>query len=90
MWQIAYPMTRDYFGVLTMLQFIWVLFSSAATILLLTNGGPGNASSTLSFLVYSKAFQQNDLGYSQAIGTMLFVIGVIGMVLIRRIFRARY
>jgi multiple sugar transport system permease protein len=90
MWQIAYPITKDYFGVLTMLQFIWVLFSSAATILLLTDGGPGNASSTLSFLVYSKAFEQNDLGYSQAVGVILFVVGVIGIVLIRRIFRARY
>ncbi|MFM9921028.1 carbohydrate ABC transporter permease [Lacisediminihabitans sp. H27-G8] len=90
MWQIAFPIIKDYFGVLTMLQFLWVLFSSAATILLLTDGGPGNASSTLSFLVYSKAFEQNDLGYSQAVGTLLFVLGVIGMVLIRRLLRARY
>ena len=90
MWQIAYPIIKDYFGVLTMLQFIWVLFTSAATILLLTDGGPGNASSTLSFLVYSKAFEQNDLGYSQAVGVVLFFLGVIGMIFIRRVFRARY
>lgn len=39
-WGIAYPICRDYFGVILMLQFIWVLFTSAGTILLLTRGGP--------------------------------------------------
>jgi len=90
MWGIAYPICRDYFGVLLMLQFIWVLFSSAGTILLLTNGGPGNASTNLSFLVYDKAFTQSELGYSQAVGVLLFFVGIVGMVIIRRVFRARY
>ncbi|MDR2974499.1 MAG: sugar ABC transporter permease [Propionibacteriaceae bacterium] len=90
MWGIAYPICRDYFGVLAMLQFIWVLFSSAGSILLLTNGGPGNSSTNLSFLVYDKAFTQSELGYSQAVGVVLFFVGIIGMVIIRRVFRARY
>jgi multiple sugar transport system permease protein len=90
MWQIAYPMTRDYFGVLAMLQFIWVLFSSAGTILLLTNGGPGTSSTTLSFLVYDKAFTQSELGYSQAVGVILFFVGIVGMLAIRRAFRPKF
>lgn len=90
MWSIAYPICRSYFGVLTMLQFIWVLFSSAGLVLLLTQGGPGNSSMTVSFLIYSKAFVQNQIGYSQAVGVLLFAAGIAGMVTIRRIFRQNY
>jgi multiple sugar transport system permease protein len=89
MWRIAYPVVRDYFGVLSMLQFLWVLFNSAGLILLLTNGGPGSASMTLSFLIYDRAFIQSDLGYSQAVGVLLFAVGMVGMVVIRRLFRER-
>jgi len=87
MWQIAYPMTRDYFATLSMLQFLWTLFNSAALVLILTKGGPGTSSTTLSFLVFQKAFSQQDLGYSQVVGIVLVVVGIIGMIIIRRAFR---
>ncbi|PJJ55535.1 carbohydrate ABC transporter permease [Compostimonas suwonensis] len=89
MWQIAFPMIKDYFATLTMLQFLWTLFTSAALILLLTSGGPGTSTTTLSYLVYAKAFSQQDLGYSQAVGIILLVVGVLGMVLIRRLLRTK-
>lgn len=87
MWRIAFPITRDYFGVLTMLQFLWNLFSSAGTVLLLTKGGPGTASTTLSYLVYVKGFVNNQVGYSQTVGVVLFVLGVVGLLAIRRMFK---
>ncbi|MCX4588228.1 sugar ABC transporter permease [Streptomyces sp. NBC_01549] len=87
MWGIAYPMVRDFVGVTVMLQFLWTLFTSAQNVLLLTQGGPGNSSTNLSFLVYQKAFVQSDLGYSQAAGVLLFLVGLAGMLLIRRVFR---
>lgn len=92
MWRIAFPITIDYFGVLTMLQYLWTLFGSAGLILILTQGGPGQATSTLSWLVYDNTFgQQNPrIGYGQVIGIMLFVLGVIGLLIIRRIFRQRF
>lgn len=89
-WQIAYPIAREYFGVLTMLQFIWLLFSSAGLILLLTKGGPGFDSTTLSFLLYQKAFLNFQIGDSQAIGVVLFVLGLLGIILIRRAFRTEH
>lgn len=89
-WGIAFPMARDYFGVLTMLQFIWVLFSSAGSILLLTSGGPGSSSTNLSFLIYDKAFTQSQIGYSQAVGVVLFFLGLLGVLAIRRAFRPSY
>jgi ABC-type sugar transport system permease subunit len=88
MWQIAFPMVRGYVRTLTMLQFLWTLFTSAALILLLTKGGPGTSSTTLSYLVYAKAFSQRDLGYSQVVGVVLLLLGVAGMLLIRALLRS--
>lgn len=90
MWGIAFPISLDYFGVLTMLQFLWTFFGSAGLILILTQGGPGTATETLSWLVFRFGWSDSQVGYSQALGILLFVIGVIGMLLIRRVLRARY
>lgn len=87
MWRITFPMVRDYVGVTVMLQVLWTLFTSAQNVLLLTQGGPGNSSTTLSYLVYEKAFVQSDLGYSQAAGVLLFALGLAAMLTIRRLFR---
>lgn len=89
-WRVAFPISLDFVGTMAMLQFLWTLFSSAGLILLLTRGGPGVSSTTLSLLVYQKAFQQGELGYSQAVGVVLFAVGLVGMLVIRRTIRARY
>ncbi|MHC5259502.1 carbohydrate ABC transporter permease [Streptomyces sp. UC4497] len=90
MWRIHFPVVRDYVGVVTMLQLLWTLFGSAQHVLLLTQGGPGTSSTTLSFLVYQKAFIEADLGYSQAVGVILFLSGLVGLLTIRRVFRASH
>lgn len=89
MWQIAFPMCKEFVGVVTMLQFLWTLFSSAAIVLLLTRGGPGTSTVNLSFLVYDYAFNQSKVGYSQAIAVALFIVGVGGLLGIRRAFREK-
>ncbi|MFF7330079.1 ABC transporter permease subunit [Streptomyces sp. NPDC008150] len=90
MWRVHFPVIRDYVGVVTMLQFLWTLFGSAQNVLLLTQGGPGTSSTTLSFLVYQKAFIAADLGYSQTVGVILFLAGLAGLLVIRRVFRQNY
>ncbi|AEN13273.1 MULTISPECIES: sugar ABC transporter permease [unclassified Streptomyces] len=90
MWRIHFPVIRDFVGVVTMLQFLWTLFGSAQNVLLLTQGGPGSSSTTLSFLVYQKAFIAADLGYSQTVGVVLFLVGLVGLLTIRRVFRQNY
>ncbi|MCA0294246.1 MAG: sugar ABC transporter permease [Actinobacteria bacterium] len=90
MWLIAYPISKSYFGVMAMLQFLWTLFGSAATILLLTNGGPDRATTTWSFLLYYKAFLSYQIGYSQAVGVVLIAVGLAGMAVILRLFRQDY
>lgn len=89
-WRMYWPIARDFIGVVTMLQFLSMLFNSAQTVLLLTQGGPGTSTTTLSYLIYRKAFVETDLGYSQAVGVVLFVIGLIGMWAIRRTLRATH
>ncbi|WP_020659173.1 carbohydrate ABC transporter permease [Amycolatopsis benzoatilytica] len=89
-WGMYWPIARDFIGVVTMLQFLSMLFNSAQTVLLLTQGGPGTSTTTLSYLVYRKAFVETDLGYSQAVGIVLFVLGLLGMGAIRRVLRATH
>ena len=89
-WRMYWPIAQDFIGVVTMLQFLSLLFNSAQTVLLLTQGGPGNSTMTLSYLIYRKAFVETDLGYSQAVGVILFIIGLVGMGLIRRFLRATH
>lgn len=48
----------------------------------LTNGGPGNASMFMSFLMYRYAFQNNQMGYASAVSFVFFVlIAVITLIL---------
>lgn len=86
-WRIAYPLTRGFFGLMLMLNFVWLLLGSAQNVLLLTQGGPGSSSMTLSYYLFDQAFVSTRIGYSQAIGALLFVVSLAGMLLIRRSFR---
>jgi multiple sugar transport system permease protein len=84
LWRIAFPLMLDFIGIVTVLQFLGIL-SGAAYMILLTNGGPGTATFTLGFYLYDQAFLSHRLGYSQAIGVMLFFIGIVAIILIRRV-----
>lgn len=89
MWHICLPISWSYFGVLAMLQYLAILFGSAAEILLLTGGGPAGSTTSLSFLLYVEAFSRQNIGFSQTVGVVLFLLGVLGMVLLRAIFRSK-
>lgn len=90
MWRIGFPLILDFFGVALTLNFIWTLTGSAQYVLLLTKGGPGTSSLTLSYYLYDKAFVTDRIGYSQAIGVLLLLMGMVGMVLIRRATQRSY
>jgi multiple sugar transport system permease protein len=84
MWKIAFPLMTDFIGLITILQFLGIL-SGAAYMILLTQGGPGTATFTLGYYLYDQAFLSNRLGYSQAIGVLIFFTGIVVILLIRRI-----
>lgn len=51
---------------------------------LMTNGGPGDSSSTLAMLIYKQAFSYSNYGYASAGGIVLFVlVAAISMLQIR-------
>jgi multiple sugar transport system permease protein len=83
LWKIAFPLMTDFIGVLTILQFLGIL-SGSVYMILLTRGGPGTATFTLGFYLYDQAFLSGRLGYSQALGVLIFFIGIVVIVLIRR------
>jgi multiple sugar transport system permease protein len=85
MWQIAFPLMMDFFGVVVVLQFLYILSGAAPNVILLTQGGPGTATMTLGYYLYHQAFITQRLGYSQAIAVLIFFIGIAVILLIRRI-----
>jgi multiple sugar transport system permease protein len=85
MWQIAFPLMMDFFGVVVILQFLYILSGAAPNVILLTNGGPGTATLTLGYYLYNQAFIVQRLGYSQAIAVLIFLIGIAVILIIRRI-----
>lgn len=85
MWKIAFPLMSDFFGIVVILQFLYILSGAAQNVILLTSGGPGTATMTLGFYLYDLAFLTHRLGYSQAIAVLLFFLGIAVILLIRRI-----
>ncbi|MCL3863303.1 sugar ABC transporter permease [Actinotalea sp. K2] len=89
MWRVALPIITPFVGALAILHFMWALMASAQNVLLLTNGGPGTSSMNLAYMMYEAAFITNQLGYSQAIGVLLIVLGIAGMAIIRALSKDR-
>jgi multiple sugar transport system permease protein len=85
MWWIAFPLMLDFFGVVIILQFLYILSGAAQNVILLTQGGPGTATLTLGYYLYNQAFMTHSLGYSQAIAVLIFFVGIAMILLIRRI-----
>jgi multiple sugar transport system permease protein len=90
LWRIAFPISRDFVGVVMMLIYIWTLATSAQTVLLLTRGRPAGSSMTVSYYLYEQAFIVDRLGYSQALGVCIFIVGLVGMLVIRLATRKRF
>lgn len=93
-WQImrhvAFPLILNFVGICLTLHFMWLLLGISQTILLLTEGGPGTTSTNLGYYLYLEAFKVKRLGYSQAIGVVIFAIGMSGLFIIRKLTRRTY
>lgn len=88
--RIALPLSKGFVGVAATLHFLYLLLGSAQNVLLITKGGPGDSSLTLPYYLYDRAFVSNQIGYSQAIAVVLFVLGLAGMLIIRASTRKTY
>lgn len=54
------------------------------TVLLMTDGGPGDATVVLPFLMYATAFRQYELGFAATVAAVLVVLGTLLSLLIVR------
>ena len=70
-WSIDVPLLRPQFRVVVILSAIYAV-QNFIPVLLLTQGGPGNATEVPGLDMYQSAFQGDQYGYGMAIGTLMF------------------
>jgi multiple sugar transport system permease protein len=83
---ITFPLIAPFTFMVTILLTI-ASFKSFALIYLLTNGGPGDATTVISFYVYERGLQLFEMGYASAIAVVLFCAVMaltVGQFLLRR------
>ncbi|MHB1778056.1 MAG: carbohydrate ABC transporter permease [Acidimicrobiales bacterium] len=87
LWNILAPNIRAVSGVVVLLAIVsaFRLFDVAYV---LTDGGPYYASSTLVLYLYDLGFTQNQVGYADAVGVVLFLIIIVFAAIQLRIMRA--
>jgi multiple sugar transport system permease protein len=75
-WNVTVPLLRPVLGIALILRLIGV-FQLWGTVLVLTNGGPGIATETLSFYTYVHAFTYFDVGYAAAMAFVQLIVIVV-------------
>jgi sorbitol/mannitol transport system permease protein len=75
-WYIVVPHLQKAIGVVVMIEMIFLL-SIFAEIYTTTSGGPGDATTTLAFLVYALGLQQFDAGIASAGGILAVILANI-------------
>jgi raffinose/stachyose/melibiose transport system permease protein len=85
---IDIPMLMPQFRIVVILAGVYSV-QNFIPILLLTNGGPGNATMVPGLDMYQSAFQNSQYGYGMAIGTVLFVAMLIFTIFVMRALRPR-
>lgn len=87
-WSITLPFITPTLATLTIFFSLWRL-ASFDLVYALTKGGPGTATSLLSYRIYMVAFNHLDFGYASGISIALFlvmgIIAAVGFTIQRRI-----
>lgn len=84
-WYIALPHLSRAITVVILIQTIFLL-SVFAEILVTTNGGPGNASTNLTYLIYAQSLLQFDVGLGSAGGVFAIILAnIVAFFLMRMI-----
>ena len=88
-WNITIPSMRPVFTVVVMLSTIWTS-TNVVFVLLLTNGGPANATQILPNLAYKYALLASRLGIGSAVNMIFFpILAILIIFLSRRMLRDR-
>jgi multiple sugar transport system permease protein len=83
LFQIYLPLLRPVIGIVVLMRFMDA-FREFDKLYILTAGGPGSSSETLSIYVWKQAFQYFNTGYAAAAGViMLLIVNFISMYYVR-------
>lgn len=82
-WFVTLPQLRNTIITSSTLMIVGSL-TYFETILLLTNGGPGDATYVLPFLMYQEGFRQYEMGFAATIAAVLVILGTTLSLLIVR------
>jgi len=79
--RVTLPLLRPMFVLIVLLRTIFI-FKIFDPVMILTQGGPGSATETLSLLTYNTGLKYLDIGYAMAMG----VLQIIFMIILANIF----
>jgi raffinose/stachyose/melibiose transport system permease protein len=76
LFSMTLPLTREMTGLMILVT-ITGAFQVFNEVMVMTGGGPNNASQVLGTWLYTQGFTQNDFGYGAAIATIVFVVTML-------------
>lgn len=85
-WYINLPLLRKIIGT-GMVIAVTAVFKKFDIVYMTTNGGPGNATMTLSVMMVNAITNTMSYGYANSIGVILIVLGIITMQLCNKLFK---
>jgi multiple sugar transport system permease protein len=89
LWRVTLPLLKPMFALVVLLRIIFI-FKIFDPVQILTGGGPGIATETLSVLTYIMGFKNFDVGMSSAIAVIqLVIITIIAKVFIGTIMKPK-
>ena len=84
-WRVTLPLLAPAIWVVVILRGVDA-FRMIELIYLMTRGGPGGATETLSWYIYSTGFLNQDLGYAAAQAVvMIIVVTIVAQIFVRRL-----
>lgn len=86
--KILLPIAKDTITT-TMTMAASYMLTMFPLIYMTTGGGPGNRTYNLSLYLYQKVMIENNYGYGNAIGVIIILLGVLSMLLLRKIMGER-
>lgn len=75
-WSITMPMTREMTGMMIIVT-VTGAFQVFNEVMVMTSGGPNNSSQVLGTWLFEQGFNQNDMGYAAAIGSLIFGVTML-------------
>lgn len=75
-WAITLPMTREMTGMMIIVT-VTGAFQVFNEVMVMTSGGPSNSSQVLGTWLFEQGFNQNDMGYAAAIGSLIFGVTML-------------